>query len=321
MKFFFRCLIVFAVIFTLVLSLGADAESPRSDQSPDFASVLSSGGVIRFLVFGRDRAAGLTDSIFVVTLDQARKEAKILQIPRDTYAAYTERDYRKLNGALQTLGAEKTTKLLGEALGVELDYFVVIDLDCVRRLVDAVGGVDVVLPRSLEYSDPEQALRIQLPKGAVHLDGERAEHLLRFRSGYVNADLGRLDAQKLFLQAFAKKCKTLNPMQMISVLGVVFTHVQTNIDLPSACRLAVGLLNFNADSIPMATVAGEAVQGKSGAWYYVISRRAAARMVNEYCLPTKPLSETDIDPNGLFDRRDHAEFHKIYTADPDVGGG
>ncbi|MBQ9806190.1 MAG: LCP family protein [Clostridia bacterium] len=319
MKFFLRFFIFLLVLSTLILTLGASAMG-ESKPSAAVSALPKSHGITRFLVMGRDRAAGLTDSIFVVTLDETKKQASILQIPRDTYAAYTERDYKKLNGALQVLGAEKTTELLSSALGVRLDYFAVIDLDCVQGLVDAVGGVDVVLPEALAYSDPEQGLEIQLPQGAVHLDGKRAEHLLRFRSGYVNADLGRLDAQKLFLQAFAQKCKTLNPLQMIEVLGVVFTRVQTNIDLPTACRLAVGLLHFDTDTIPMATMAGEAVQGTSGAWYYVINRPAGAGMVTEYCLPTQPLTETDFDPDGIFDRRDHADFHKIYTADPETGG-
>ena len=320
MKFCLRFLVGSLVLSALMLSFGAYPARSSESREVD-AGAVSTNRITRFLVLGRDRAAGLTDSIFVVTLDETQRNASILQIPRDTYAAYTDRDYKKLNGALGALGAEQTTALLSSALGVKLDYFVVIDLDGVRNVVDAVGGVDVVLPESLSYSDPAQDLNIDLPAGEVHLDGKRAEHLLRFRSGYANADLGRLDAQKLFLEAFAKKCKTLTPWQMLGVLGAVFTKVQTNVDLPSACRLAVRLLDFNTDSIPMATLAGEAIQGNSGAWYYVLNRRAAARMVNEYCLPPKALTETDFDPSGIFDRRDHADFHKIYTADSEGSGG
>lgn len=320
MKFFLRFFVLFTLISALIFSTGACiANAPESRETA--IESIGESRITRFLVMGRDRAAGLADSIFVVTLNETQKEASILQIPRDTYAEYTDRDYKKLNGALGALGPEQTTKLLSTALGVPLDYFVVIDLDGVRRVVDAIGGVDVVLPESLFYSDPAQNLEIQLPKGEVHLDGERAEHLLRFRSGYVNADLGRLDAQKLFLEAFAKKCKTLSPWQMLGVLGAIFTKVQTNVDLTCACRLAVRLLDFNTDRIPMATLAGEAIQGNSGAWYYVLCRRASVEMVNEYCLPQNALTETDFDPNGIFDREEHADFHKIYTADSDGSGG
>jgi len=318
MKFFFRFLVLLLVSTMLILSFGASANAEQNVQQ---TALSEQGRITRFLVMGRDRAAGLADSILVVTLDEGRKKASILQIPRDTYAEYTDRDYKKLNGSLPTLGAEKTAQMLSQALGVRLDYFVVIDLDAVQSLVDAVGGVDLVLPEALSYSDPEQNLSIDLPKGAVHLNGERAEHLIRYRSGYADADLGRLDAQKLFLEAFARKCKKLSPWQMMSVLGTVFWRVQTNVDLPSAVRLAIGLLEFDTETIPMATLAGEATQGTSGAWYYVINRTAAAQMVSDYCWPTKALTQSEFDRDGIFDRADHPDFHKIYTALPDQGSG
>jgi len=316
---FFAFLLAAVLLFTAagVLRIGAS----ETQESTVEAIMPANDGVTRILVMGCDRAAGLTDSIFVVTLDEGQKKATILQIPRDTYAEYTAHDYKKLNGARHAIGAEKTKDLLSEALGIRLDYYVTLDLDCVRRLVDAVGGVDVVLPDELYYSDPAQNLEISLPKGYSHLDGARAEQLIRFRSGYVNADLGRLDAQKLFLQAFAKQCKRLTPVQMVQVLGLVFTHVQTNIDWLEAIRVGVLLLEFDAESIPMATLAGEAIQGNSGAWYYVLNKSEACRMVNEYCLPPHTLTESEFDPNGIFDRADHPDFHKIYSADPKGLGG
>lgn len=322
MKFRFRFYLFLLATLLLVaasgiLQIGASEAREATEES----LMAASGGVTRFLVMGCDRAAGLTDSIFIVTLEEGQKKASILQIPRDTYAEYTDRAYKKLNGAQQTIGATATKALLSQALGIRLDYYVTLDLDCVRRLVDAVGGVDVILPDEMHYSDPAQDLEIRLPKGYTHLNGAQAEQLIRFRSGYVNADLGRLDAQKLFLQAFAKQCKHLTPVQMIQVLSLVFTHVQTDLDWLEAIRVGGLLLEFDAESIPMATLAGESIQGNSGAWYYVINKSRAFRMVNEYCLPLQTLTESEFDPNGVFDRADHPDFHKIYTADFERNGG
>lgn len=277
--------------------------------------------VTRFLVLGRDRSAGLTDSIFVVALNESARRASILQIPRDTYANYTEKDYKKLNGALNTLGEKGVKALLSEALGVRLDYFVILDLSGLRHVVDAIGGVDVEIPQDMEYSDPAQGLEIHLPAGRNHLDGSGAEHLVRFRSGYVNADLGRLDAQKLFLRAFAAKCKSISVTQLLQATCMVLTKVQTDIGLPEAIRVVNILRECDTDDIPMATLAGEAVQGRSSAWYYSLNRAGACRMVNEYLLPKVALTEQEFDPRFLFDRRENEAFHKIYTApDPQVGG-
>jgi LCP family protein required for cell wall assembly len=270
--------------------------------------------ITRFLVMGCDRAARLTDSIFVVTLNETQARASILQIPRDTYANYTDRDYRKLNGAMQVLGEQGVKEALGKALGVRLDYFVVLDLDCLSRVVDVIGGVDVEIPQDMTYTDPAQDLNIDLDQGAAHLDGKHAEEFVRYRSGYANADLGRLDAQKLFLRAFAKKCQSLTAGQFLQLTCSVLTDLRTDIGLPQAIRVASVLLKCNADDLPMQTLAGEAAQGKSGAWYYCVNRVGGCEMANAYLMPPATINVADFDKDGFFDRADYPDFHKIYTA-------
>lgn len=270
--------------------------------------------ITRFLVMGCDRAAKLTDSIFVVTLNETQARASILQIPRDTYANYTDRDYKKLNGAMQVLGEQGVKEALGKALGVSLDYFVVLDLDCLSRVVDVIGGVDVEIPQDMTYTDPAQDLNIDLGKGLAHLDGKHAEEFVRYRSGYANADLGRLDAQKLFLRAFAKKCQTLTAGQFLQLTCSVLTDLSTDIGLPQAIRVASVLLKCNADDLPMQTLAGEAAQGKSGAWYYCVNRAGGCEMANAYLMPPATINVADFDKDGFFDRADYPDFHKIYTA-------
>lgn len=291
----------------------ADAEAQEPAPAVG-ADTVAGERITRFLVMGCDRAARLTDSIFVVTLNETQARASILQIPRDTYANYTDRDYRKLNGAMQVLGEQGIKETLGRALGVRLDYFVVLDLDCLSHVVDVIGGVDVEIPQDMTYTDPAQDLNIDLDRGMTHLDGKRAEEFVRYRSGYANADLGRLDAQKLFLRAFAKKCQTLTAGQFLQLTCSVLTDLRTDIGLPQAIRVASVLLKCNTDDLPMQTLAGEAVQGKSGAWYYSVNRAGGCEMANAYLMPPTPLTVDDFDREGFFDRADNPDFHKIYTA-------
>lgn len=291
----------------------ADAEVEGTAPAIDADAVLGDR-VTRFLVLGCDRAAKLTDSIFVVTLNETQARASILQIPRDTYANYTDRDYKKLNGAMQVLGESGMKDMLGKAFGVHLDYFVVLDLDCLCRVVDIIGGVDVEIPQDMSYSDPAQDLNIDLDAGMTHLDGKHAEEFVRYRSGYANADLGRLDAQKLFLRAFAKKCQTLTSGQFLQLTCSVLTELRTDIGLPQAIRVASVLMKCNTDDLPMQTLAGEAVQGSSGAWYYCVNRAGGCEMANAYLMPPTPLAVEDFDRYGFFDRAENPSFHKIYTA-------
>ena len=313
MKTLSRGLALLITLICLVLSVGSRA-SGMADSARETAVSATEGRTVRFLVLGRDRAAGLTDSIFVVSVDTRQKQASVLQIPRDTYANYTDRDYKKLNGALSVLGAAELKQTLSEALGVKLHYFVILELSTLRGVVDAIGGVDVNLPQDLIYEDPAQGLSICLRAGENHLDGAGAEQLVRFRSGYPNADLGRLDAQKLFLRAFAIKCKSLTARQIGAVICRTLTALQTDVSLPEAIRTVTALRACDAEHFPMATLAGEAVQGSSGAWYYCVNRAGACRMANEYLMPHIPLNIAEFDPNGFFDRIENERFHEIYIA-------
>ncbi|MBQ9784711.1 MAG: LCP family protein [Clostridia bacterium] len=267
--------------------------------------------VTRFLLMGCDKSTKLTDSILLVTVNESAGQTSILQIPRDTYAEYTKRDYKKLNGAMSALGADGFKNFLSDALGVKIHYFVVLKLDFFRALVDDVGGVEVQIPQDMVYSDPEQGLEINLKKGRMHLDGAQAEQFVRYRSGYVNADLGRLDAQKLFLRAFAKQCKTLSWRSVLRVLGHALTGVQTDLGVIDAVRVLKVLRACNPDAVPMETLAGQAVAGKSGAWYYVLNREGARRQIDAYL---SPAGDVRFDPRGLFEHDSNSDFRNIYIA-------
>lgn len=302
--------------FSLLLSCFGSARRTVPANAEPVSRDVSGARVTRVLLLGVDRAAGLTDSVMIAAVNETAKNVTLLQIPRDTYASYTERDYRKLNGAWKTLGAEGLKRFLSDALGVQIRYYAVTDLSLFRDLVDAVGGVEVDVPREMNYSDPAQGLEIRLPAGKTRLDGELAEEFVRFRSGYANADLGRLDAQKVFLRAFAEKCRALTPTETWGVLRVALRGLATDLDLPAILRLKTV---FDAcGEIRMETLPGQAVQGTSGAWYYAVNRAGGARIVRELLFPDASFTDADFDPNEVFDRREHELFHAVYTV-PEAG--
>ena len=318
----FRLLSCFLIVSLLVtgLCLVSAQDAAKSGTELDYAAqpVVRDGGVTRVLVLGLDRSEALTDSIFIVSVSEPTREARILQIPRDTYAAYTDRDYKKLNGAYASLGMEGLKQFLSGALGVSIHYVLALDLDSVSTLVDAVGGVDLNVPQAMEYTDPAQNLNIRLEEGNQHLNGAQAERFLRFRSGYVTADLGRMDAQKLFLRAYAEKCRTLGGKQMLSLVWKLLPNAQTDLPVGEAIRLMRLLPEIDPANVPMLTAPGMSVQGTSGAWYYSLNRAGMIRAVNSYLIPQTEVTEATFDPGFVFDRKDLSDFHNIYTA-PDLG--
>lgn len=301
---------IFLLLCLIALSACGKDEARRPLQDAKALLPIGDAEQVRILMLGCDRAASLTDSILLASVTPQTGEVRILQIPRDTYANYTERDYKKLNGACNTLGADGTREFLSRAFGMTIDYTAVYDLDLVRTAVDAVGGVEVDIPQAMRYSDPIQGLEIDLPAGKQRLGGEAAEQFVRFRAGYANADLGRLDAQKLFLDAFLRTCRSLSPARLSEVCLTVLPQVRTDMPMSVALRLSFALLRAESTTLLTVTAPGEAAKGVSGAWYYVLNRRETERTIADMC--NGKCSE--FDPDRLFDRTDYSEFHKIYTA-------
>ncbi len=304
------CSLLVVLLLCATVLVACNKESTKAEPT----GVFPKDPVTRILLLGCDRASGLADSILLVTVNEEEKQTTILQIPRDTYAEYTQKDYKKINGVLATFGESGIKDFFASALGVPIHYFAVVKLDLFCKIVDAVGGVDVDVPQKMEYHDPAQDLHISLPSGKQHLNGQAAEHFVRYRAGYVNADLGRLDAQKLFLRAFANRCRELNATDYLRLAAASLTGLQTDIGIGDAVRLGNVLRACDPEAVPMQTLAGQAVKGQSGAWYYVLNRNGACRQINELTYPAHPIHPEDFDADGLFDREQNPQFHKVYTA-------
>ncbi len=142
-----------------------------------------------------------TDTIFFVRAVGSRVWA--VAVPRDTRVELP--GYKgKINAVYGFLGPEGLARAVERVVGLRVDHHLVFTLDQVARLVDAVGGVDVVLPAPMDYDDNAANLHIHFPAGRVHLGGADAVRYMRFR-GWVGSDLGRLDRIKEVLLKVAKK--------------------------------------------------------------------------------------------------------------------
>jgi LCP family protein required for cell wall assembly len=296
-----------------------DTEAAESDKAENGLPAVSTRreGVLNFLIAGKDRASGLLDVIVLAQLDTKRGTASIVQIPRDTYAEYTERDYKKLNGAASALGGlDGLCGFLSASLGIPIDHYALVDLDCVGDIVDAIGGVPIDIPTDMDYEDTAQGLSIHLKAGRQILNGDTAEAFLRFRSGYITADLGRLDAQKLFISAFLTAVKENTSLQtLVRIVRTLYGRVETDLSIGSTLKLAVSALKLRPEALTMATLPGKAVRTEetAGAWYYVIHRQAAYdtvnRMLNVY---DTPIAQEAFDPLERFTSTAYPHFDAVY---------
>lgn len=195
-------------------------------------------GVYTILLAGNDDGTGNTDTIMVGKLDTVRHKLDFVSIPRDTIIN-VEWDNRKLNSVYwgsKNNGGNGIDALRGHVkklTGFDVDCYAVIDLDAIIAVVDALGGVYFDVPQAMDYDDGPV---IHLQPGYQLLDGEAAMGLCRYRKGYVNGDLERIEMQHEFLEAAAEQFIRLGNIPNVGkVTRILAENTDTNL---SAANIA-----------------------------------------------------------------------------------
>jgi len=181
----------------------------------------------RILVMGTDKVAGNTDVMFTVQI----KDGKTLltQVPRDTFVESQQYGVMKANALYNYGGIDTVKQELSNLLQAPVDRYVRIDLQAIKRLGDAIGGVDVDVPKRMVYTDNSQGLYIDLYPGPQRLKGDQLEGFLRFRHDEMG-DLGRMERQKLVLaQVFKKLGQPTTLAQLPGLLQVAGTDIKTDL--------------------------------------------------------------------------------------------
>ena len=109
---------------------------------------------------------------------------------------------------------------------MDIDYYVKIDFDAVVKVVDAIGGVEVDVPVTIN----EPLLNIYIKKGRRKLNGKEALMFVRFRRGYAEGDLGRVKQQQKFMTELIKQ--TLNSSNILKIPDMLESFkgdIETNI--------------------------------------------------------------------------------------------
>ena len=316
-KYIYTVLLLVALLALFAVALTvAVGKSGTPEEAPDESAIKLADDPYCLLVTGKDRVSALTDVIILACFDPAAERICVLQIPRDTYALYGDGRYRKINGAQKELGEDGLRVLLENALGIEIDGYLSLDLDAFGKSVDALGGVEIELDAPLRYSDPSQDLHIDLDSGRQTLDGKQAEMLVRYRSGYLRGDLDRLDVQKKFLAALfdtlSAKVSVANAYELVSAL---LGEVSTDVNLALCTALALEALKLDKSRLLFCTLPGEdIVSRKSGASFYVMAKSPTQRLLAEYFC-----AEGELDEEKIFLNSSDREFLEIYQKDLGIG--
>lgn len=291
-------------------------------------------GVYNFLILGEDREASLTDVCMLLNFNTESGKIGLLQLPRDTFVRSVDgvnNNSGKINelfadhygarvrngesaGAAYKGALDDVTELLEKSLCIRINFSIIMDLDGFRGIVDAVGGVEMNIPSPLVYDDPEQGLYINIPAGYQTLDGETSEHFIRFRDDYIQGDLGRVNAQKMFISAFFTKLKSCGLSEAVKIAGEVFDNVTTDLSLDDTVFFAKKLISADLSDITMQTLPGQVVSTRAS--HYVMNRNAAIRVLNDsFNVYESDIADAIFDTSGMFNDPVSDYISAMYYAD------
>lgn len=284
--------------------------TPAATPTPTPTPVLDGGvapqnerqdGVYTVLLAGVDLYTGHTDTIVVGKVDTNAHKMDFVSIPRDTLLNM-DGDMRKINAVYDQAvqagkdGMEALKMRVEQVVGFEIDCYAMIDLDAFIEVIDAVGGIDYYVDEPIYYDDVWQNMFIYYPVGMVHLDGEKAMALVRYRAGYLNADIGRIEVQHKFLKACFEQFISLGNIPNVGkVIDILTESLDTDLSAKNIAYFMRQALMCKVEDITFNTMpnAAKTIGGYS---YAVIVLYNWIDMINEYLNPyMQEITSADLD--------------------------
>jgi LCP family protein required for cell wall assembly len=172
---------------------------------------------------GADR--GRSDSLMLLTVNPDKQSVKMVSIPRDTRTEIVGKGKQdKINHAYAYGGVDMSINTVENFLDVPIDYYVQVNMESFKDIVDAVGGVTVNNTLDFTYEGHH------FEKGTLELNGENALKYSRMRYDDPRGDFGRQSRQQQIIQAVIDEGASIKSLTNYgTILDAIGDNVKTNL--------------------------------------------------------------------------------------------
>jgi LCP family protein required for cell wall assembly len=201
-----------------------------------------------------------TDALIIVVVNRETKQVSLLSIPRDLWVYIPDYNWGRINSAhrigtrfqYEGLGPGLLKRTIEENFGIPIDHWVRISHRGFANLVDALGGVDMIVPCriNLRYQPPasEEEQEMFLDPGSYHFDGATALRYVRTRRD--SSDFDRARRQQQFLRAVWDQFRSPDIVAQIPELWPILKdHFKTSLRLGDILALAPLALDLQPQRI------------------------------------------------------------------------
>ncbi len=198
----------------------------------------------------RTNDVGRADTIIVVTIDPVKKAAMLVSIPRDVVSLVPGYQNRRINELFSVGGAELLMESAEILLGIPIQYYITIDFDGFRRIIDELGGIEIDVKYDInDYSFPNEDDTgfepFVIRRGLHHMSGDTLLRYVRTRFDDLRGDFGRIDRQQQALVELKSQLLTFQSLVKIPLLfDDLYGMVDTNFPLQPQRVVALARLGL-----------------------------------------------------------------------------
>ncbi|MCP3763936.1 LCP family protein [Domibacillus sp. A3M-37] len=224
----------------------------------------------------REGDVGRSDTMLFVSVNGEDNTAKMLSIPRDTRVEITGKGSEdKINHAYAFGGVEMAVETVENFLDMPVDYYVEMNMEGMKEIIDAVGGVEV--QNDFAFSNEGD----HFAQGRITLSGSEALNYVRMRMEDPNGDFGRQARQRQVMKGILDKGN--DPaiiLKFTDVMQAVGDNVQTNLSIRDMLDIQKNYASAR-DHIETVTIDGIGTR-IGGIYYYVVDNKEVLRVSNEF---------------------------------------
>ena len=209
-----------------------------------------------------------TDSIMLARIDPVGKKVTLVSLHRDTMVDMGEYGVNKLNAAHVFGGPALSVQTVSQLAGVDISHYAEINFDGFHEIVDALGGIEVDVPMTIDDEDAGG----HLDAGLQTLNGDQALILCRARHAYDEIGPGdeyRAANQRLVISAIAKKLLSADAASMASTVQALSKYVTTDLGVTDIIGLAQAMQGLDPSTDIYSAMEPTTSEYIDGVWYEI----------------------------------------------------
>lgn len=237
-----------------------------------------------------------TDAMVLVNINRDQQRINVLSFPRDLWVTYPNNGDGRINAAFPLGerqfgvggGAALAKATVANLVGLPIDYFVLVNFQGFRGLIDYLNGITVAVPKTIHDdtfpTDDYGIKTIHFDAGLQQMDGEQA--LIYARTRHADSDFGRIQRQQLVLMAIFNRIRDRGLLQQITSFddytGALRDYVRTDMSASVMLELASWGRNLKSDDIQRFAIDSRAIVMLNSPATFAADPRALHRIVAQF---------------------------------------